>query len=786
VIRAAFVLLFAFTAGEPADPAAALAKAAELRAAGDFEGAVDVLSAALEAAPGDARLLLELGRVASEQGFAFLAGEEITAGRLTLTDAIRWLSEAAAAAPVDPEPQRLIGSAAMRLLDFPAAAEAFGRAAALDPTDGESRYQQAFALAYQTKFAEALPHFLAAERLLGPDPRVLLNLGITRASLDDLPAAVDCFLRLIEGEAEAGRSGSDELRSAWSWLWRVHSERRDFAGAEAVFLALSGRRPQLFGAWWYLGHARKERGNHAGAAEAFAKLSALAPAFAAGFAELGSALGGAGRYPEAEEALGKLVVLDPEGEATRDLLLALALARAKSGSGDAALALFARHEEVFGGDAIVVEARGDLLFRLGRAAEALRTWRAARELTPFTDELDVKAEKAATVLLRSGAVPADLAPARRVPEGGAAAVDPEAPGEAIFDFERSEVYARVIGAAEGVRTAGVYSLRRSGDAGRPASLALLLIPTVDTRPFESLRFRVKGPAGTHLLVRAKDGYDQMEFDEAFLRLLHREPVALTGEWQLVDLPLAGFGVSSNRRPIPMNRAALRALVFEIGLPMLPGTTPAAEVEIDEVALRPAEGEVLVLADFDHEPRETLFLSDGAATPFAPTLFSPEQVAAFRPDPNTHVTPAILGAEYDPAMVHGGTGSYRLVLPQEGEAAGVLSFNPDRGFERAAAITFWARGEKGGEKLRVVLRDAMDDALENPAPAVTPRVEHGGRLAEGVFALTKEWQRYTILRSDFPDVHFGMLTELRFSFGTTPGNPPGPTLYLDDSGDVGNL
>jgi tetratricopeptide (TPR) repeat protein len=782
-MRVLLALVLAFAAGPPADPEAALQKAAELRGSGDFEGAMDALTAALEASPGDARLLLELGRVALGQGFAFLAESDFTAGRLTLTDAIRWLSEAAEAAPVDPEPLRLLGSAAMRLSDFPAAAEAYARAAALDPEDGESRYQQAFALAYQTKFAEAVPLFLAAMKLLGPEPRILLNLGISHASLSDVPAAVSCFLRIIEGEADAGRSGSEELRGAWSWLWRVHSERKDFAGAEAVFLALSGHHPELFGAWWYLGHARRERGDDAGAAEAFAKLTELAPAFAPGFTALGSALASASRFPEAEAALGKLIALDPEGEATRDLLLALAAALRKAGDGDGAIALFARHEEPFGGDAVVVEARGDLLFGLSRPAEALRSWRVARELTPFTDELDVKAGKAATALLRAGEVPADLIPLRRAPEAEPAPLDPGAPEDVFFDFETSSVYARVNGAAEGMRTAGVYSFRRTGGPGPMANLALLLIPSLDTRPYDLLRLVVKGPATTHLFVRAKDCYDQFEFDEGFVRLLHREAVALTGEKMTVDLALSGFGVASDRRPIPMNRAGLRALIFEIGTPMLPGTTPASEVEIDEVALVPAEGEPLVLADFDHEPREMVFLSDGVATPFAPTLFSPEQAADYRPDPNTYVTPAIFGEEYDPAMVHAGRGSYRLVLPREGEAAGVLSFNPDRDFTGVAAITFWARGEAGGEKLRVIFRDALDDALANPAPAAAPRVEFAGRFAEGVFALTKEWQRYTILLSDYPDVDFRALTGIRFSFGTDLGNPPATTLHLDNLGTL---
>jgi len=338
---------------------------------------------------------------------------------------------------------------------------------------------------------------------------------------------------------------------------------------------------------------------------------------------------------------------------------------------------------------------------------------------------------------------------------------------------------RVNGAATGRFSEGGFRLERRGEAGRMANLSLAFIPTLDPRPHPALTFAVRGPEGTALLVRAKDGYDEMGIADGVIRLAHRRTVALTGDWRTVTLPLDGFEVVDERRPIPMHPHRIRALVFEIGNPLGREVRLAESIRIDDVKLTGGAGEPKGLADFDRAPSETLFLTEGVASAFARTLFRESQLADFRPDANTYVTPAIFGADYDPSLVHSGIGSFRLTLPREGAAAGVLSFNPDRSYREASAITFRARGGKGGERLRVTFRDALDDEIGNRAPASAPRWEGGGRLLEGRFALTEDWREYRIRRSDLPDVDFRSLLAIRFEFGTEEGNAPGTTIYLDD-------
>ncbi len=765
------------TAQEGAE--AALARAESLVAAGDYEAALETLRGALDARPGDVRLLVALGRTAYAQGLAAIAEMNASLGRLALLDGARWLAKAVEADPKNAEALRLLGACALEGQDFATAADAFRRAADLDPADGESRYQQAFAMAYDRRFAEAVPVFEEAYRILGPQPRILLNRGVCHASLGETAAAVEWFSRLVDVEAEAGRTSSEEIRSAWLWLWKVHASAQDFAGAEAVFAGLAKRHADLAAGWWYLGHARTEQGRHAEAAEAFARLTQVSPDYADGHRRHGEALLLAGRPGEAEAALGRLVALDPEGEGARDLLLAIA---GTLPSGDAAEALFARHEAAFEKDAVVLEARADGLLRAGRAADAVRFYRKAAARDPFGDALKVKEQKAASAVLRTGVVPEDLKPLRPAPKGFIS--DFDAP-EVICDFETSQVFVRVEGAATADLSGGVFRVERRGEPAGVAGLSLTFIPGIDVREFTALRFRVRGSEGRPLRVRVKDRFDQFEYTDAFVRLWFPEPVILDGDWRTVTLPLSAIVPSNPMRRIPFSPVGLRGLLFDLGAvpdaPAAPGLTmaPLAEAEIDDVALVRADESALVVADFEEPPRETLFVTEGAAAAFAPTLFAPEQVADFRPDPNSIVNPATMGGEFDPATVHGGTGAFRLTVAREGAGWGALTFNPDRSFAMAHAITFWARGVDGGERVRVVFKDSHDLAMGAAAFAAAPRYEAADTLAEGWFTLTAEWKQYRIPRAALPDVDFDCLARVEFHFGTDQGNPLGTTLYLDD-------
>ncbi len=647
----------------------------------------------------------------------------------------------------------------------------------LEPENGESRYRLGYCLAYLGRFAEAIPAFAEAERILGPEPRILLNRAICHANLGESDRAAEWFLKLVTGEIEAGRAGSAEARSAFQWLWRLHAGKGNWPRAEALFSKLAARYPDVTSAQWFLAHALLAQGKAGDAVEPLTRVTEIVPGWRPGWKLLGSTLVKARRFDRAVAVLRKELSLDPSSGAPLDLLLEIVEGYVETGRRGEALELLAAEEKAFPREPALFERRADLLFAAGRPAEAVRNYRKAEELNPFGDEIPIKEQKAVTALLRKGGAPADLGRLR----GPMADTAPPGSGGMILDFERSGVFARVHGAASGRREGGRFSLRRRGEPGKMANLTLLFIPTLDARPWRWLTFEVKGEKGKVLLLRAKDAYDQLEVTDFFVRLLHPEPVILTGEWRTVKVPVAAFRSATPRRAIPMNVSRLRAVIFEIGSRLVPGADLAPQVLIDNVALAAEDGRRLVLADFDGEPRETLFLSDGAATPFARTLFSPAEIPGFKPDPNTFVSPAILGDRYDPGMVHGGRGSYRLTLAREGAAAGTLSFRPPRSFEKATALVFWAKGKAGGERLRVTVEDALDARLGNGAPAAVPRLATERSLLEGWFVLSREWKRYRIPRASLPDVDFRSLTRIRFLFGSPQGNPPGTVIYLDDIG-----
>jgi len=95
-------------------------------------------------------------------------------------------------------------------------------------------------------------------------------------------------------------------------------------------------------------------------------------------------------------------------------------------------------------------------------------------------------------------------------------------------------------------------------------------------------------------------------------------------------------------------------------------------------------------------------------------------------------------------------------------------NRDGGFNLSCAtkLTFWARGEKGGEKAELKvggLKGAYQDSLQ---PA----------LSTGPIVLTKDWKQYTLNLSGKNLSHIigG------FVWATNkPSNPNGATIYLDD-------
>jgi len=757
----------------PAQEPTPLAKARALKDEGEYEKARTVLVDAIDGDPKNVPLLLEMGKVLHLRARELLA-ENASLGRLALYDAKTWYGKALALSPESIPALQLIGQVAVELGDWKAGAEAWKRAAALNPEDGESRYQLGYCLALSNRFEAAVAAFREAARILGPDPRLLLNQGISHSSLGQTSDARRCFEALVRGEIEAGRRGGRHMSRGVLWLWKIHSASEDWAGAEVVFARLAKEHPDISAAHWYLGHARLKQGNAVGAAASFGEVTTIVPTWPDGWRQLGTALVRAKEHGAAEEALVALVKLDPDGQKTQELLFEIVDALSAEGRLGDAIEAMGRLLPSFPGDSLVLEARGDLFFRAGEMEKALADYEKVIETYAFAGEAVVKAGKAGIALLRAGRAKAGSGP---IPTGGEAVAPRE--GAPILDFERPSIFVRVTPGVSGRREGGRFVAERTGTADLFANVNITFIPTLSTKPYASLRFDVKGPEGSTLLIRAKDGYDEFGNRLDLYRVLHRTPVVLAGEWQTVTLPLSGFATASERRPIDFEPARLRALAFQLGEPGGAAKNLAGEIRLDNVALVPEEGEPFLVASFDRTPEETLFITDGAGAAFARTLFSREQIATFVPDANTFVTREIFRDRFDEGMVHSGRGAFRLTAAKEGAASGVLSFNPDRSFDKATAIVFWARGAKGAEMLRVTMEDAIDSDLRNAAPASAPRLMNDGRLLDGWFSLSPEWRRYRIPRAEFPDVDFGSLLRIRFHYGTPEGNAVGAVIYLDD-------
>lgn len=105
-------------------------------------------------------------------------------------------------------------------------------------------------------------------------------------------------------------------------------------------------------------------------------------------------------------------------------------------------------------------------------------------------------------------------------------------------------------------------------------------------------------------------------------------------------------------------------------------------------------------------------------------------------------------------------------------------SPDAGFDLtgATAVTFWARGERGGERIEVfaggIGRDAATGTPLQPYPDSFARVPAIGQA----ITLTKKWTRHTIDLSG-RDLHY-VVGGLGW-VATAQNNPAGAVFYLDE-------
>lgn len=147
--------------------------------------------------------------------------------------------------------------------------------------------------------------------------------------------------------------------------------------------------------------------------------------------------------------------------------------------------------------------------------------------------------------------------------------------------------------------------------------------------------------------------------------------------------------------------------------------------------------------------------------------------------------------YSKDKVHGGRQSFRLVNGLGANAAESWgSFGMDMGRVTDAVpvpvkveskdvsgykyLTFWVRGEKGGEHMEVTFRDAN---------AVSYMPQYKYPVADA----TSAWQRVVIpLDKIKGKVDLTALDNISIAFGPDVGNEKGATIYLDDFGFTNNL
>ncbi len=765
-------------AGEPAP----LDRARALIEAGELQAAIDLLQQEIETNPTVFDLRLELARAGA--GLARVVGVEdgASAAALAWLDALKWAEEASRLNPIDREGLRLIAEAAEGAGEAGKATEAWLRLVQYAPDDLAVLRRAGFALAIAGRHAEAVEAFRTAEAADGPEPASLLARAEAHDALGQAAEAIESAARLFRMEADRDAPSSSTARRALDLLWSAGRKAGAFDRLEAIYTAWSGRYPTLTAPPYYLGHARIARNRYVPAVEAFRVLTERAPRWAEAWRLLAGALVDARRAGEAADAMEKAIALEPPGSDDAALLDRIARAAADGGDVPAALATLERFPAFADGFPDLRLLHGDLLLRAGRDEEAARLFAALAAVMPGEEAPAARLQKAIARLLAAGGAPSDLAALRTV--------RPEAAGraEVLADFEKAQVLVRTSRGADGGVEAGAFRLaRRLEHPLMPATLAILLLPEIDSRPLSSLRFDVRGPAGSRLRVGAKDRWDDYDLELAAMnRFLHEQAVTLTGERQTVVLPLAGFAAPGDQGTVVrLAREGLRGVTFELRPRAGSSEDLAPEVVIDDVALVAADGTAQVLADFDVPAEEVIASFEGPAAPLQSVPRIGQTVEDYPADSTTFVNPNLLGSQFDPAMAHSGTGSIRVAgetrnAEDDGRPAALrLDFRPARDFSGAKAIVFFARGEAGGERLVVTLSDRVDEEIGSPT-AAAPRTFADGRLVTEAFVLDREWKAFRIPLADYPEVLPGAIRSLRFVIGGAL-NDKSARVYVDDVG-----
>jgi tetratricopeptide (TPR) repeat protein len=258
------------------------------------------------------------------------------------------------------------GVALQKLGRYQEAAEAYSRAAQLDPASCQARLSLGAVLQELEQWEEAQA---AYEKVLAIDPgqRIALwNLALLLESRHDLPQAAKLYTRVVTIDPGA--------EDAWFRLGHIRLESGDFAGAIEAFEKCAALRSQTPEVYLNIGFAHWKMGSPELAREAFRQVLALDPKSVAALRSMADL---AIEYQDYRQALTLHTQLMEAAEPTPELLYNTGLLLQKLGRAKDAVGYYRRAL------AIRPEFRqawinlGHALMILGKHEEARSSWNSA-------------------------------------------------------------------------------------------------------------------------------------------------------------------------------------------------------------------------------------------------------------------------------------------------------------------------------------------------------------------------------------------------------------------------
>jgi tetratricopeptide (TPR) repeat protein len=782
----------------------ALARAEKLLADGMLAEAVEAAREAAALDPKSAAPLLLQARAERLLARQATDAADGTTAQLRLIDARKTAARLVEVAPGDPEALREAGRIQRDSFLFAEAAASFRKAMeAAKSRDGETVYDLAYCVAYGGDFAGGLDAFTEAEGLLGPQLRITVNAAICEERVGKRKAATDRLARFYAAEVAAGRAAGADAKRALEMTWEVTVQKRDFEAGVQAYRSLAEAHRGRPEPWFMLGNLLSFLARHGEAAEAYRLSLAAAPLPAARVRRARElAASGPGVLQDADAAIREALKQGWGEEDVGPVVLRIARMQVDAGMPLACRKLVEEARSALPEEGGLDLLDGDALLCMGKAGEARAAYERARELLADPAEAEARASRAALAALRSGGS-ALRGAAETFPDVAAAPVDAKAPAEPILDFEEAALLVRPLGGVKIVDGAARLPAPAAGESRR---IGFHFFPELDAGAWSHCDLRLRSEGGDAALrVEMADGMDQMS-DLPQGRLLWPgvgKTEKVGAAWRTVAVPLREFEILSEVRSVPADLPRVKCLVLDAAGPAS-GAQPS--LWIDSVVLRDAKsGKSRVLQAFDEGIEENSAVFEGSTPPFTRHILTPEAAMDLLPTGTTAVSKAILedqGGEFLPAMVGRGKGALRIRAGEtawypsreavekgstppfpDGPASVRVVVSPPRDFLRFSAITFMARGEKGGEKLRVRLQDARGVVLERTIAAERWPRSYFPRTAgkDGAVVLEKEWRAYRIPFAAYPEVDFGGLAEITFEIGSEVANAPGAMVYLDEIG-----